>query len=765
MPRFEGHNGSPGGSLYIYVDYTVGSYSISTNQTPVTMTMYLKHGSLYVSAGTNDCKMYAGGQTYSWTGPNFNTGPGTTKLGSHTFNVPHNADGTWSGTIGGEYKLGINYDGVYVGWITGSQKVTLPTIPRASDFSVSSVKIGSGNTVSINRASSSFTHTVTLKLGTRSVTASNAGSSATISPPKEWCNGITSATSATGTMTVDTYNGGSKIGSKSKSVTILVPDDVKPSVTLTKSIVDGFGGYCLQSRSKVRLQSSGSGVYGSTIKSYSVSGAGYSSSSSDYTTGVFNTAGTKTFTVTVTDSRGRTGTTSTNVLVEPYSYPSITVDTLCRCDSAGVPTESGKYVRVQASFLYTTFGSSSTTNTLKYHEISYRERGASSFTGHTTIENGVAKTVFGGALDARKEYEIHIYIEDTVGGKASSITTISSSANYLIAAKQNCMGLLKYPDTSKTGVQVGGDLRADGTIYCDTLSASNGFQPMWLPDGQDLNKVVNSGFYRLSDSVVNGPYSTCGYSQLIVSRGSDTISQILMPYSWTGMYIRSGNPADVGGTGSWNNWHKVVVCEDNTGTINSSASRFAITHKNISTGNQVSFGIDGGGTNRGIYDEKTGWIIQRDSNNNTVINSPGYIYFKSPQLGNNWQVYGANRVLWTGDWYMKAGQELTMSQPVSAQPNGIVLVFREYNPNTAKVQNSCFHTYFVPKQVVADYPHVGHSISWADFDGSRYITKYLYIANSIITGHLSNEVNNVKKSPSGITVSSMYSVLHKVIGV
>lgn len=77
-----------------------------------------------------------------------------------------------------------------------------------------------------------------------------------------------------------------------------------------------------------------------------------------------------------------------------------------------------------------------------------------------------------------------------------------------------------------------------------------------LPDTQDLNAVVTSGFYRVGASPVNAPAGASPYSQLIVSRGSDTVTQIYGSYSNGEVYTRSGNPSSIGGSGTWSAWAK-----------------------------------------------------------------------------------------------------------------------------------------------------------------------------------------------------------------
>lgn len=79
-------------------------------------------------------------------------------------------------------------------------------------------------------------------------------------------------------------------------------------------------------------------------------------------------------------------------------------------------------------------------------------------------------------------------------------------------------------------------------------------QVVILASGTNLNTVVNSGFYRLSDTHTNWPPSGADFGELIVSRGGDTIMQIVSGYNKYTVWFRTGNPSDVGGVGSWGTW-------------------------------------------------------------------------------------------------------------------------------------------------------------------------------------------------------------------
>lgn len=164
MPSFNISSGVS--SLYLIVTYTVGQYDVVANTTPVSISLSLHHAGLSVGAGTDDCALTIGSQTYKWTGPDiYSSGGGTVSLGSHQFTVPHNADGTWTGKIEASYRLNINYGGTYIGTISGDQTITLPTIPRASTVSATDANIGSVSSIYINANSSAFSHGLLVTFG------------------------------------------------------------------------------------------------------------------------------------------------------------------------------------------------------------------------------------------------------------------------------------------------------------------------------------------------------------------------------------------------------------------------------------------------------------------------------------------------------------------------------------------------------------------------------------------------------------------------
>lgn len=459
-------NGNFQSSNYGYELYLYGEWSSKTNTegnySDVTVTTYLNYYSLYMSAGTNDCSAGVSGvKINQWTGPDvFSGSPGRVKLGSTTVRVPHNADGSKTCTISAAYVLNATISGSFVGTMEASASVTLDNIPRASSISsiTSSVSMTGDNSLSIgiSSASSSFNHKIQINLAGTARYISGIVSDRTITYkiPKSWCGYLPNAVSGTATAYLYTYSGSTQIGSpKSATFTVTVPDDVKPTIGgLTAERIDNgvptAWGLYVRSKSKAKLKMTAvAGTYGSSVQSMSISGGGYSSASAELTTGTLNTAGTNTFTATVTDSRGRKSTAQTSVSVVDYSTPAITSFTVNRCLANGTANDDGTYLSVKATG---TYASCSGKNAMSI-KVKYRPVGGS-WSSETALESGIAKVIGGGAIDVNKSYETDISIADSFGtwhAYPPNIPTSFSTIDFRAGGK---------------GVTVGGAAEEDGFI-------------------------------------------------------------------------------------------------------------------------------------------------------------------------------------------------------------------------------------------------------------------------------------------------------------
>ena len=104
----------------------------------------------------------------------------------------------------------------------------------------------------------------------------------------------------------------------------------------------------------------------------------------------------------------------------------------------------------------------------------------------------------------------------------------------------------------------------------------------------DLNQLTKAGVYRVSNANANLP-SSYQYGQLLTLYGKgDTIGQLIMSYADSGrMAVRSGNPAEVGGTGSWGAWKTVAFTTDNVASANKLAKTVTIFGKSFDGTNNI----------------------------------------------------------------------------------------------------------------------------------------------------------------------------------
>lgn len=121
---------------------------------------------------------------------------------------------------------------------------------------------------------------------------------------------------------------------------------------------------------------------------------------------------------------------------------------------------------------------------------------------------------------------------------------------------------------------------------------------------------------------------------------------------------------------------------------------------------------------------------------------------------------GTGRVLWSGGYYMTAGQTATLKEPVSKQPTGIMLVFSEFVDGAAS--DSTFTHRPVLRDWVALHPGKAECIQLSTSNLAFFATKYLYIFDDKINGHDNN--NKTGTGACGITYTNNRFVLRYVIG-
>ena len=448
------------------------SQSVANNNTVVGWKLELisyKYGYIDSSA-SKAWSVTVNGTNYSGTNTIGISANSTKTLASGTTTIAHNSDGTKSFSYSFSQAFKITFN-TYVGTVSGSGSGTLTTIARASQPTLSDQTINFGDTITIstNRASSSFTHTVRYEFGSLSGTiGTSVTNSTTWTVPLSLMNEIPNTTSGSGRVFVDTYNGSTLIGTKYSGFTATVPSSIIPSCscTLTDTTgVDDIYGSPVKSLSKIKFTVTATKAYGSPIKAYSVSIDGITYSVASATTGFLVNPGTSKVSVTVTDNRERSGTWSYNMTVQDYTKPAISKLSVIRCDGNGTANKRGAYLKATFSATVTSLNSKNTAS----YSIKYKKTSATSYTtvSLSALENNYAPTnytyIF--AASTGSSYDVVVSAWDrhnssnptTRSAKAPTGSAIfswrgfknSSSGNY-----EDGAGIGKVPEKANT-LQVG----------------------------------------------------------------------------------------------------------------------------------------------------------------------------------------------------------------------------------------------------------------------------------------------------------------------
>lgn len=504
----------------ISVTFSESNPSVTNNTSKISISGYLVGNSVYWEAGyPARLKLYwhdnrTGKDTLVATSSDFySTAKGVKKTVSGSITVTHKDDGSLIGYAKLSYEAPSGLSG---GWAPASNTVqtantTLTTIARASSItSVTGTELGKTVTVSIDRKSDSFTHKVEywFASGGWTTASSNAGTSCTFTPPVSMASNLPNSAAGTLTVRISTFNGSTQIGSTtSKSIFLSIPSTVVPTMgdptieRIDNGVPSSWGIYVKGfSKAKITINSA-AGVYGSTIKSYSITGGGLNSSSSSATTGVINSSGTVTFTCKITDSRNRSAEKKVSINVADYSPPSLVVKA-DRCLADGtVSATAGTSIRVVADY-----GFSSVSNKNSISSKSATCNGIS----ETSFDDNVAFILAANA-SIGNTYTLTVTVTDALG-KSATISVPISSASRIMNVRANKKGVAfgKFSEKDAFEVAVESDfykrVKHGGGTYVHTSSF----------------KRPDSGYAKIARITINGPYVDSPINIRMAARGKNS---------------------------------------------------------------------------------------------------------------------------------------------------------------------------------------------------------------------------------------------------
>ena len=408
------------------------------------------------SSGSQSCTMYgASSSLLNFTGGSITfTVTGGSSSSSNVLNV----------RSGSYIQITVNY--VASSSSTGS-------------LSSTSVYQGGSLTLSINPASSDFTHKVKWYRSSSYTTEYELAAGVTSTPftvPSSWPTG-------SATVTLYSYYDGTLIGSNTYSFTISVnPSTVVPTAgTLAVSLVQssyipsGWGVY-VKGYSKAKLTLSGmSAGSGASYKSIALACGSQSqstTSTSTFTTAALQETGTIACTAKVTNSYGNAASaTAKSIVVYDYYEPIFAVVSAFRCTANGTPSDTGAYFGVTASV---NIASVNGKNSLISLQARYAVQGTTSWSTAVSITNG-GTTIIGGGASGSSTYQVQVIAIDAVQNLRntnSNVAVTALTSEHVIYCMDGGLNVsFGMEGTRQNAVEINpawgiyhGDTRLDGTV-------------------------------------------------------------------------------------------------------------------------------------------------------------------------------------------------------------------------------------------------------------------------------------------------------------
>ena len=336
-------------TLRVYGKVNSQNTANNTSSVSIQARLYGNGGSGSFSSGSTATTLNGSTQNQTLGNTSYSKGSETT-LSTKTYTITHNADGTYTNKA---VSVKLTSSATPSG--TASGTINVATIPRASQPSANPnfVDINGSTTISTNRASSSFTHTISYSFGGLSGdVGTGIADSIYWTIPNTFVGQFSSTERQKScTLTCITYSGSTNIGTKTTTITINIPDSSRPTYTTPTtsetdaSVISAIGSSmnkAILNLSKPRYQMTLASHDGANLKSVQIkcgdiSNTIYLSGTSynlDYT---FQNAMTSNVVqIIITDTRDLVTTyTDTYNNYEIYTKPTITYQRIARSGLAG----------------------------------------------------------------------------------------------------------------------------------------------------------------------------------------------------------------------------------------------------------------------------------------------------------------------------------------------------------------------------------------------------------------------------------------------
>ncbi len=455
-----------GYTSYVYIQAKLNSQSTANNTSNVSVRARVKYGypwyaasAIKIRAGKGSSSGSYNEYTHTYTSSSKATTTEHTTA-SWTGNIAHNTDGTGTLPLYGyiyQKEWSVNKS------TTGS--VALPTIPRASQPTVTPNPFNIGDTITINtnRKVSTYTDDLQMVIGGSSYVIGQEETGEFTYDTSIIANDIyaeiPNASSYTNVITNTTYNGDTVVGTNTTSYTANVVN-AEPTFTLgyrdtnsTTTAITGNNQQIIRNQSTLQINiTNASALYGASLVSASADINGniytgsFNGSSLNINVGTVELSSNENAIVTVTDSRGLSTTKSVELQILDWQLPSAIIE--CARQN-NYYTETN--VKVDADY-----SSLDNHNTITI-TFKYKKTTDSTYTS-TTLQDNVATVI---NMDNLYDWDIQVIVADAFGSTTYNLTLNKGVPLIFFDRKRESVSIGCFPQRDETIEVYGVDLLQD----------------------------------------------------------------------------------------------------------------------------------------------------------------------------------------------------------------------------------------------------------------------------------------------------------------
>lgn len=415
--------------------------------------------------------------------------------------IYHNADGTKTSSASA-YCYN-SYWGISESF---SGNFTLPTIPRASTPSISpssTFNIGDTITINTNRASTSFTHTLSLTFGSYSYQIATGVTDSTTLDTSTIANNlyqqIPNAAQGTGTLTCVTYSGSTTIGTKTLSFTAKVVnsnptfDQAYQDINPTTIAITDDSTYIIRNQSHLQIY-----VTNTSAKNYAtlaslkavIEGVEYvgdlRGSGGSIETGTLNIASDTVAQVILTDSRGISTTKNLSIKILNWELPTAIIS-LGRQNNFYSETD----IKVDANYSYLTVDNiNKNTITIKVRSKKTTDQ---SYGAYTTLQDNVTATL---TLDNNYQWDVQVLLQDRLGSTTYNLAIDRGIPIIFFDRLRRSVGVDCFP-------QYDSSFEVNGVDRSNIYSTTERPIGIWIDGSIIYRKVVDMGTSSSGNISVN----------------------------------------------------------------------------------------------------------------------------------------------------------------------------------------------------------------------------------------------------------------------